>query len=493
MNAGGNTVSLVEQIPEGLPVGEGWEPPASREEIRFPYDGSLVASAPVGDEALARRAVDEAVAVRDSVGRLPSHVRRAALVTAHDALSARRGELEQLLVLESGKPLVDCRVEVDRTLLTLRTAAEEVARLHGETVPLDLLPSGDGLLGFWVRKPIGVVVGIAGFNYPLLLAAHKIAPALAAGCPVITKPAPQTPLATLWLVHLVREALADHGAPRSAVQLVTGGPEVGVALTTDRRIGAVSFTGSAAVGHRIARDAAPTKVLLELGSNAALVVAADADLDAAADAVVRGGYYASGQACISVQRVVVVDAVREEFLLRLSERMAKVAVGDPRDPATTVSALIDHRAAQRVQEWVDQAVSAGARLVTGGTATSGTVEPTVLLDVPDGLPVWDEEVFGPVVAVRSVPDVDRAFEVVNASRYGLHASVFTGSLETAFAALDRLEVGGVVVNEVPGFRSDVMPYGGVKDSGVGREGPRFAIEELTVTRMAVIRPTTRRD
>jgi acyl-CoA reductase-like NAD-dependent aldehyde dehydrogenase len=483
---------LVKELPAGLPIGDTWEPTARTDEIRFPYDGTPVAQAPVGDEDMARRAVDEALAVRGVVGALPSHVRRSALQATHQAMSERRSELEDLLVLETGKPLVDCRVEVDRTLLTLQTAAEEVARLHGETVPLDLLPSGEGLLGFWVRKPIGVVVGIAGFNYPLLLAAHKVAPALAAGCPVIAKPAPQTPLATIWLVHLMREALAAAGGPRAAVQLVTGGPEVGVALTTDRRVGAVSFTGSAAVGHRIARDAAPTKVLLELGSNTALVVAADADLDAAADAVVRGGYYASGQACISVQRVLVVDAVREDFVSRLSARMGQVVVGDPRDPATRVSALIDRRSGERVQAWLDEATSAGARVVCGGGTTDGVVQPTVLLDVPDGQQVWDEEVFGPVVAVRSVPDIDTALDLVNESRYGLHASVFTASLDTAFAAIDRLDVGGVVVNEVPGFRSDVMPYGGVKDSGAGREGPRFAIEELTVTRMAVIRPTTRK-
>ena len=298
-------------------------------------------------------------------------------------------------------------------------------------------------------------------------------------------------MATLWLVHLVREALHDAGGPRAAVQLVTGGPEVGVALTTDRRVGAVSFTGSASVGHQIARDAAPTKVLLELGSNAALVVAADADLDAAADAVVRGGYYASGQACISVQRVVVVDAVRDGFLTRLSARMDQVVVGDPREEATRVSALIDERSTGRVIEWVEQAVAAGAGLVTGGKRVGDAIEPTVLLDVPDGVAAWDEEIFGPVVAVRSVPDLDTAFEVVNRSRYGLHAAVFTASLSTAFEAVDRIEAGGVIVNEVPGFRSDVMPYGGVKDSGSGREGPRFAIEELTVTRMAVIRPTTK--
>ena len=482
---------LVKELPDGLPIGDLWEPSVRTTEIHFPYDGSLVACAPIGDESMAGRAMDEAVAARELVAGLPSHVRRTALISTHRTLTSRRDELEQLLVLETGKPLVDCRVEVDRTLLTLQTSAEEVARMHGETVPLDLLPSGDGLLGFWVRKPIGVVVGIAGFNYPLLLAAHKIAPALAAGCPVIAKPAPQTPLATLWMVHVLREALHEAGGPRAAVQLVTGGPDVGVALTTDRRVGAVSFTGSAAVGHRIARDAAPTKVLLELGSNAALVVAGDADLDAAAEAVVRGGYYASGQACISVQRVVVVGEVHDAFLERLAARMDGLVVGDPRDESTRVAALIDARSAERVREWIERAVSAGARVVTGGTVDGAVVAPTVLADVPDGQPAWDEEVFAPVVAVRGVPDLATAYDVVNASRYGLHASVFTSSLAAAFEALDRLEVGGVVVNEVPGFRSDVMPYGGVKDSGAGREGPRFAIEELTVTRMAVIRPTTR--
>lgn len=474
--------------PDGLPIGESWVATATTEPVRFPYDGSLVAMAPVGDADLARAAVDAALAVRDRVGRLASHVRRAALMATHAELSAHRTDLEDLLVLETGKPLVDCRVELDRSLLTLTTAAEEVARLHGETVPLDLLPSGEGLIGFWTRRPIGVVVGIAGFNYPLLLAAHKLAPALAAGCPIILKPAPQTPLATLWLVHAVREALAAAGAPRSAVQLVTGGTDAGVALTTDRRVGAVSFTGSAAVGHRIAKDAAPTKVLLELGSNSALVVAEDADLDAAADAVIRGGYYASGQACISVQRLIVVDSVRDVFLERLSARMADVVVGDPRSESTRVSALIDERSTTRVTDWVDAAVNAGADVIHGGGVTAGIVEPTVLLDVASGQHAWDEEIFGPVVAVRSVPTFEAALEAVNDSRYGLHASVFTTSLEKAFAAIDRIETGGVVVNEVPGFRSDVMPYGGVKDSGTGREGPRFAIAELTVTRMAIIRP-----
>ncbi len=476
--------------PAGLPIGDGWVDVDSTAEVRFPYTGELVADAPVGSREQAQQAISYAVELRQRMAAAPSHARRAALIETHRVLTEQREQLEQLLVLETGKPLVDCRVEVDRTLLTLLTSAEEVARLHGETVPLDLLPSGEGLIGFWVRRPIGVVVGIAGYNYPLLLATHKLAPALAAGCPVIIKPAPQTPLATLWLVHVVREALAAVDVPRAAVQLVTGGVEVGVALTTDRRVGAVSFTGSAGVGHQIARDAAPTKVLLELGSNSALVVAADADVVAAAGAVVRGGYYASGQACISVQRVVVVESVRAAFLEALTARMDEVVVGDPREAATRVSALIDDRSTERVREWVASAVAAGAALVHGGDVVEGVMQPTLLLDVPDGELAWDEEVFGPVVAVRSVADFDEAVEVVNRSRYGLHASVFTAGLDTAFAAIERIETGGVVVNDVPGFRSDVMPYGGVKDSGAGREGPRFAIEELTVTRMAIIRPTT---
>jgi len=471
------------EYPDGLPVGADWVSTVDVEEIVFPYDGSVVGTAPVGTPSLATRAVDEAVAVAREVASLPSRTRRSLLNDVASALRERREEFENLLVLETGKPLVDCRVEVARTIVTWEAAAEEVSRLHGETVPLDLLPSGDGLVGFWKRKPIGVVVGIAGFNYPLLLASHKIAPAIAAGCPVIVKPAPQTPLATLWLVHLVRSL-----APVPAmVQLVTGDAAVGAALTTDRRAGAVSFTGSAAVGHRIARDAAPTKTLLELGSNAALVVAEDADLDAAVDAVLRGGFYASGQACISVQRVLVVASVAGEFTDRLLARLDEVVVGDPRDEKTRVSALIDPGSTQRVAAWIEKAVDAGARQVGGGV--DGTVlRPAVLLDVPDGVECWDEEIFGPVVCLRTVSDVDEAFAAVNASRYGLHASVYSRSLNTAFRALDELEVGGVVVNEVPGFRSDTMPYGGVKDSGIGREGPRFAVEELTVTRMAVLRP-----
>ncbi|UNT00136.1 aldehyde dehydrogenase family protein [Streptomyces tubbatahanensis] len=476
------------EFPEGLPVGDGWVAAPGQRTVSFPYDGSAVAQAPVGDVALARRAVEHAAGLRRTMAALPTRTRRAVLTSVADALDDVAAGMEDLLVLETGKPRADCRTEVVRAVATWRAAADEVVHIRGETVPLDGLPSGDGMTGFFTRRPVGVVVGIAGFNYPMMLATHKIAPALAAGCPVVVKPAPATPLATLWLVNLVRERLVAAGAPAGAVQLVTGDAEVGRTLTTHQAVAAVSFTGSAAVGHRIARDAAPRKVVLELGSNAALVVAADADLDAAADAVVRGGYYASGQACIAVQRVIAEAPVAAGLERRIAERLGSVVVGDPRQESTRVAALIDQDATERVLAWIAQAREAGARLVAGGERRGRCVTPALLADVPDGQPVWDEEVFGPVVSLRAVPDLDAALATVDASRYGLHAAVFTRRLDTAFRALEELDVGGVVVNEVPGYRCDVAPYGGVKDSGIGREGPRFAIEELTVTKMAVIKP-----
>ena len=346
----------------------------------------------------------------------------------HSAVSAERDAFVDLLVLETGKPLVDCRIEIDRTLLTLETSAEEVARLHGETVPLDLLPSGEGLLGFWVRKPVGVVVGIAGYNYPLLLAAHKIAPALAAGCPMIIKPAPQTPLATLWMVHLLREALLAAGAPgrRRPAGHRRRGRRRRLSRRTGR-IGAVSFTGSAAVGHQIARDAAPTKVLLELGSNSALVVAEDADLDAAADAIVRGGYYASGQACISVQRVIAVETIRDALLDKLGARL-------PGESSSVTRAIALTRVSRRSSTSSRPPASSSgwtSRSLAGATMLAGTPLPATCWVRPCCRRTSRSARLGrgdlrPGVAVRSVPDLDAAFETVNASRYGLHAERLHG-------------------------------------------------------------------
>ncbi|WP_255692880.1 aldehyde dehydrogenase family protein [Actinomycetospora soli] len=475
-------------IPAGLPIGPGWRTDVAHAPVVFPFDGSTVAQAPVGTVELAGEALAAGAAVRREVAALSSATRRAILLGVERELAAHAEQFVELLIAETGKTRADCTVEFSRTVFTWTATAEEVAHLHGETVPLDLQPSGEGMVGYWTRRPIGLVIGIAGFNGPVLLASHKIAPAIAAGCPVVCKPAPATPLTTLWLADIVRRVAVEHGAPAAMVQVVTGDAEVGRTLVTAPEVAAVSFTGSAAVGHRIARDAAPRKTLLELGSNAALVVDTDADLDRAVDAVLRGGFYFNGQACIAVQRVIVCEPVREDLLGRLTARIGELTTGDPRDPGTRIAPLIDESATRRVLDWIEQAERAGATIVHGGRAAGRSIEPTILLDVPEDQQAWCEEIFAPVVAVNSVPDLDAALATANRSRYGLHASVFTRSLATAFRAIDELEVGGVIVNEVPGFRSDVMPYGGVKDSGIGREGPRFAIEELTVTRMAVIRP-----
>ena len=474
--------------PAGLPIGERWLDCSDQQEIVFPFDGSPVALAPVGTTAQALLAVDAAAAVRAELAGLSAGIRRTLLIGIHDALAERTGAFEQLLVLETGKPLVDCRTEVARALTTWSASAEEVAHQHGETVPLDLQPSGVGMIGYWTRRPAGIVVGITGFNYPFLLASHKLAPALAAGCPIIIKPAPNTPLTTLWVVDLIRGVLRDHGVSTAAVQLVTGGIAVGEALVRDPRVAVVSFTGSAAVGHQIARDAAPRKVVLELGANTALIVASDADVEKAVDAVIRGGFYANGQACISVQRILVHDTIADEFERMLLARLPEVLVGDPRNEGTRVAPVINEASNERILAWITAARASGARVLAGGHRIDRSIAPTVLADVPYDALAWCEEIFGPVVVLQRISDLGSAIELVNRSRYGLQAAIFTSSLQRAFRAINELDVGGVVVNEIPGFRSDIMPYGGVKDSGTGREGPRFAIEEFTVTRMAMIRP-----
>lgn len=488
-----DTLSLL--APAGaLPIGTEWRTSETSAPVVFPFDGSLVANAPVSTVQDSRDALDAAEAARFEVAALSTAQRRSILVAITERVRAEAARLEDLLILETGKPRRDCRVEVNRTIVTLEATAEEVAHLRGETVPLDLQETGRGMIGYFTRKPAGVVIGIAGFNYPLLLATHKLAPAIAAACPVIIKPAPNTPLATLELLAITREVLAAHGVTAAAVQLVNGGPEVGEVLVTDPRAQVVSFTGSAKIGHLIARQAAPRKAVLELGSNTGFIVAADADVEAAVDAVLRGAFYANGQACISVQRVVLERPIAEQFTSRLVERLSEVVVGDPRDEDTNVAHVINSGSGDRIRAVITAAVEAGARVLGAGPGDgdAALVRPTVLGDVPNDAEAWNEEIFGPVVCLATVDSVDEAIDLVNHSRYGLQAAIYTASLESAFDAIDRLEVGGVVVNEIPGFRSDIMPYGGVKDSGIGREGPRFAVEEFTVTRMAMIRPKARR-
>lgn len=485
---------FIEEVPYGLPIGEDWIETTSHDTICDVWTQEHITEVAQGTDAMAATALAAAESHRTMFVKTHSHTRKALLAACTAKLAERREELIELLIHETGKPRKDCRTEVNRTLSCWEAAAEEVGRDQGELVPVDLQPGGENMTAWYRRVPLGVVVGIAGFNYPLLLASHKVAPALAVGTPIVLKPAPAAPLSVLWLTTLIRQTLDEHDLPRAIVQCLTGGPEVGHALVSDERTAVVSFTGSAQVGHKIAASAAPRKTVLELGSSAAMIVTGSANVDEAVDAVVRGGFYANGQACISVQRLIVLDEVDESFENRIREAVAHVKVGDPWDEDTDVAALIDDAARDRVVNQIDDALRQGASTLAEAPGPSNVgpipdslVTPQVLVDIPDGHTLWDEEIFAPVVCLRRVSDFDEAIRVANDSRYGLQASIYTNDLSQAYAAIDSLEVGGIVVNQVPGFRSDVMPYGGFKDSGAGREGPRWAAQEYTATRMALVR------
>lgn len=485
---------FMEEVPRGLPMGEDWEETASTDAINEVWAQTLLTEVAQGTETMATTAMAIAEGHRLTFAQTNGRTRKSLIRACAAKLADRSDDLVDLLISETGKPRKDCRTEVNRTLSCWEAAAEEVGRDQGELVPVDLQPGGEDMVAWYREVPLGVVVGISGFNYPLLLASHKVAPALTVGAPVVLKPAPAAPLSVLWLTAIIREALHENGLARGIVQCITGGPEVGQALVSDARAAVVSFTGSAKVGHTIAATAAPRKAVLELGSNAAMIVTGSADLDEVVEAVVRGGFYANGQACIAIQRLIVLDDVDASFEERLREAVSGVKVGDPWFEDTDVAALINNASRDRVVGQIEDALRQGASVLAEVPVSSdlaqksgSLVAPQILVDVPDGHLLWDEEIFAPVVCLRRVGDFDEAIRVANESRYGLQASIYTSDLAQAYAAIDTLEVGGVVVNQVPGFRSDVMPYGGVKDSGVGREGPRWAASEYTATRMALVR------
>lgn len=453
-------------------------------EVTNPYDGHVAAVVSVPTEDQVERAVAAADAVSRDAARLPAHARAEALSEVSAGIAAREDELARLITAESGKPLKWSRVEVHRAVSTFRWAAEEARRFSGELQRLDTSPGADGRIGMVRRFPRGPVLGIAPFNFPLNLVAHKVAPAIAVGAPIVVKPAPKTPLTALVLGEL----FAETDLPEGMFSVLTVPNERAGALVADSRLPVVSFTGSGPVGWSI-RDAVPRKhVTLELGGSAAAVVCADyaGRLDWAASRCATFSNYQSGQSCISVQRVLVAREVYDEFVERLIEEVTALRTGDPWDEKTDVGPLIDLAAAMRVGEWVDEAVGSGARVLTGGSRTDATYVPTVLTDVPQDAKVYAEEVFGPVMVVSQFDDVDEAFAEVNASKFGLQAGVFTHDLQTAFRAHRDLEVGGVVVGDVPSFRADQMPYGGTKESGVGREGVRFAMEDYTYERVMVL-------
>ncbi|WP_166020904.1 aldehyde dehydrogenase family protein [Streptomyces chilikensis] len=456
-------------------------------DVTNPYDGRTVGTVSVPTEAQVEEAVAAAHAVRDEFAATPAHVRAAALDHVARRLTERTEEIAQLISAENGKPVKWARGEVGRAISVFRLAAEEARRWNaGEAQRLDTDQGGTGRLALTRRVPRGAVLGIAPFNFPLNLSAHKVAPAIAVGAPIILKPAPATPISSLVL----GEILAETDLPAGSWSVLTVPNDRMPALVRDERLPVISFTGSGPVGWSI-RDSVPRKhCTLELGGNAAAVVlpdwASEQDLEWAATRIATFSNYQGGQSCISVQRVVADAAVYDRLVPMIVEKVRAQVTGDPADDATDVGPLVDENAAKRVEAWVDEAVKAGAELLTGGTRDGATYAPTVLAGVPEGVTLSCEEVFGPVLTMQRTEGEEAAFAAVNDSPYGLQAGVFTHDLQTAFRAHRALEVGGVIIGDVPSYRADQMPYGGAKQSGVGREGVRYAMEDYTYERVMVL-------
>ncbi|WP_119580484.1 aldehyde dehydrogenase family protein [Streptomyces europaeiscabiei] len=458
-------------------------------DVTSPWDGRLVGRVSVPTDEQVEEAVAAAYAVRDEFAATPAHVRAAVLDHVSRGLVERTEEIAQLISAENGKPIKWARGEVGRAVSVFRFAAEEARRFNGgEAQRLDTDLGGQGRLALTRRFPKGVVLGIAPFNFPLNLCAHKIAPAIAAGVPIILKPAPATPLSGLVIGDLLAEAAT--ALPAGSWSILPVANDRMPALVQDERLPVISFTGSEKVGYAI-MDSAPRKhCTLELGGNGAVVVLADytsdEDLDWAAGRIATFSNYQGGQSCISVQRVIVDASVYDRLLPRIVAAVEAQVTGDPSDGATDVGPLVSEDAAKRVETWVREAVDAGAALLTGGKRDGASYAPTVLADVPAEVTISCEEVFGPVLTVRKVEGEAEAFAAVNDSKYGLQAGVFTHDLQTAFRAHRALEVGGVVIGDVPSYRADQMPYGGTKQSGVGREGVRFAMDDYTYERVMVL-------
>ncbi|MBA3752825.1 MAG: aldehyde dehydrogenase family protein [Nitrospira sp.] len=450
--------------------------------VRNPYTGETIAHVCQAGPPEADRAVQSSVEGAAAMRKLPSHARSTMLQKAAQALQTRQEEFARTMTAEAGKPLTDARREVSRAIQTFSIAAEEAKRIGGEVVPLDWSPGMESHWGVTRRFPIGPILGITPFNFPLNLVAHKVAPALAAGNSIVIKPAPQTPLTALLLGELLEEA----GVPPGALNVVPCNNAVAEQLVIDPRFKLLSFTGSAPVGWMLKAKCGKKKVVLELGGNAAVIVEPDAELDDVAQRCATGGFTYAGQTCISVQRIFVHESVAAAFTDNLVARVQGLETGDPGDERTVVGPLIDSGAAQRIEGWIGEAVAQGARLLSGGSRTGLVVQPTVLSQVTATMKVSSQEVFGPLVTITPYGEFETVLKAVNESDYGLQAGLFTHNIERIFHAFEQLEVGAVLVNEIPTFRADHMPYGGVKDSGIGREGVRYAIEDMTESKLLVM-------
>ncbi|GBC95291.1 Sulfoacetaldehyde dehydrogenase [bacterium HR16] len=450
-------------------------------EVHSPYDGSLVGMVSAGNAQVVQQAVE--AAQRAMAHPLPPYQRAEILARAAHLVEQRREDFARTIALEAGKPIKTARIEVARAVSTLTFASIEARTLTGDVVPMSGAAAGAGKFAFTVREPIGVVGAITPFNFPLNLVCHKVAPAIAAGCAVVLKPASATPITALKLAEVLMEA----DLPRGWLNVIPGsGGEVGNALVEHPDVPLISFTGSAEVGWGIRARVPHKKVLLELGNSSPLIVFEDADLETAAQAVATHGFSHAGQSCISVQRVLVHEPVAETFERMVAEKVAQLAVGDPLDEKTHVGPLITTTDRDRVKAWIDEAVSAGARLLVGGEVEGTLLQPTVLADVTPEMKVFCREVFGPVVGITRFKSIDEAVDLANATEYGLQAGVFTASIHNAFEMAKRLRFGGVLINEAPTYRTDQMPYGGVKASGNTREGPHYAVREMTVEKLVIL-------
>jgi glyceraldehyde-3-phosphate dehydrogenase (NADP+) len=467
-----------------LVAGE-WLDKPNRIDVRHPFNGHLIDTVPAGDARDVERAIASAAEGFEEMRELPSHRRSRILATCAGLLDRNREELALLIAREVGKTIREARLEVSRAIETFTLAGEEAKRIRGETVPLDAVPGSETKIGFYFRVPLGVIAAITPFNFPLNLVAHKVAPALAGGNAVVLKPATATPLIAIRLAELLLES----GLPPRGLSVVTGsGSEIGDAIVRDPRVRMVTFTGSLDVGTRIMSRIGLKKATMELGSNSAVIIMNDGNVVLAAARIAVGGYTLAGQVCISVQRVFVQEAVFDSFLGELVPRVSALRVGDPLQESTDIGPMISEEAAAKAEEWVQEAVQRGGTLALGGARRGAVLDPVVLTHVPRDCRVCCEEAFAPLVVVNSFKTIDEAIALVNDSKYGLQAGIYTADLASSLQAIKRIETGGVMVNEIPTYRADLMPYGGVKGSGLGREGVRHALEEMTELKMVVMTP-----
>jgi glyceraldehyde-3-phosphate dehydrogenase (NADP+) len=463
-------------------IGGTWAESPDKLVVVQPGSGSEVGTTFLATAQQYEQAVERALAVRDELAALPCYERSRILMQVAEQITAERETLAATLCAEAGKPIKDSLTEVDRSALAFRLAAEEAARLTGEVMPLDVNAASVGRFGITRRFPNGPIAGISPFNLPLSLAAHKVAPAMAVGAPIVLKVPSAAPLTMLSVARLIDRA----GAMPGSVSVLPMSRQLGDRMVTDDRFKLLSFTGSPAVGWDMKSRAGKKKVVLELGGNAGVIVDASADLQRAAQRCALGAFKYAGQTCISVQRIFVHEQVWSQFTDLFTNAAKALRIGDPADPNTDLGPMIDEAAAARIEEWVSEAVAAGAHIMLGGQRDGACYPPTILTDVPDDLRICREEAFAPVAILAQVKDFDEAVARVNDSAFGLQAGVFTGDLWNSWRAFERLEVGGVVLNDSPTYRVDHMPYGGVKDSGLGREGIRYAMEDMTELRLLVV-------